>query len=83
MLITKLFNHKQEQVENKNICGVCKAVDGTHFVINLISDLGHQGYNIIMMDWHYRGCNVWLTGTLKHFPAIPLPIVKKPSDLNH
>ena len=38
-------------------CSVCKAVNGTHFVTNLIrSDQARQDHNkiIIMMDCHYR-----------------------------
>ena len=35
-------------------CSVCKAVDGTHFVRNLISDVAHQDHNSIMSDWHER-----------------------------
>ena len=36
-------------------CSVCKAVDGTHFVRDLISsDEAHQDHNSIMSDWHYR-----------------------------
>ena len=33
-------------------CSVCKAVDGTHFVRNLISnDLPHEDHNSVMTDW--------------------------------
>ena len=36
-------------------CSVWKAVDGTHFVRNLISsELAHQEYNHVMKDWHCR-----------------------------
>lgn len=84
MLITKLFNHKQEHMENKNLCSVYKAVSGTHFVKKLISELAHQHHVSIMTDWHYKGCNVWFVlGTLRCFQAIGLPIIKKPFDLNH
>ena len=34
-------------------CSFCKAVDGTHLVRNLISDVAHQDHNSIMSDWHY------------------------------
>ena len=40
--------------EHVGYCSVCKAVDGTHFVRNLISDVAHQNHNSIMSDWHYR-----------------------------
>ena len=33
-------------------CSVCKAVDRTHFVRNLISsDLAHEDHNSVMTDW--------------------------------
>ena len=36
-------------------CRVCKAVDGLHFLRNLIrSELALQDRNSVMTDWHYR-----------------------------
>ena len=40
--------------EHVGCCGVCKAVEGTHFLRNLISDVAHQNHNSITSDWHYR-----------------------------
>ena len=40
--------------EHVGYCSVCKAVDGTYFVRNLISDVAHQDRYSIMSDWHYR-----------------------------
>ena len=76
MLITKLFKHTQVQPRGKQnlqskvdhwffqehvgYCSVCKAVDGTHFVRNLISDVTHQDRYSIISDLHYRARKFYL-----------------------
>ena len=40
--------------EHVGYCTVCKVVDGTHCVRNLISDVAVQNYNSFTSDWHYR-----------------------------
>ena len=40
-------------VENK-ICSPHVAVDGTHFMRNLIGDVAHQDHNRVVSDLHYR-----------------------------
>ena len=61
---------------------VCKDVDGTHFVRDLISIVAH---NSIMSDWHYRACrfDLYLGWESEAFSSVPSPMVNKPSYLNH
>ena len=52
-------------------CNVCKAVDGAHFVRNLISRLAYRDSISIMAGI-----------AEKKFSAVPLPMVKKTCDHN-
>ena len=70
MLITKLFKHKQVDVENK-ICSQHVRLWMGHviFVRNLIGDVAHQDHNSFVSDWHYRAhrFDQFVPGTLEHF----------------
>ena len=95
MLITELFKHKQVHVENKicsqswitvffqqrvGYCSVRRAVDGTHCVRNLISDVAHQDHNSVMSDFHYRAYSfdlyleLWSIFQLFHHPWSRKPL---------
>ena len=63
-------------------CSVCRAVDGTHFVRNWISDVAHQDHNSIVSDWHYRAYGFeYAPGSLEHFSPVLSSMVKKTSDV--